>query len=230
MSLSKFSWGLSVCLLLPATQACVSKQTYETHVSELNETVAQRENEIAQLREFKAKYEHLKSENELLRVHREAYEELSKDIKEALESLKDDGIERNPTNGAWVLGTDFLFRSGSWEISAEGQRALKKFVAAFKGKDVRFRIVGHTDVDPIQQTKDKIKSGMNLELGMYRAFKVAEMMHREGVKELNMWTESKGMAEPISKPETSAAAKKKNRRVEIFVLSNASMPPSSGSK
>lgn len=224
--MSKF--GLPLALL--ACVACVPRQTYETHVSELNETVAQRDKEIAELRDYKFKYEQIKAENELLHVHKEAYDALSKDIKEALEALKEDGIEFDKNKNAWVMGTDFLFKSGSWEISTEGQKAIKKFVAAWKGKDVKFRVVGHTDTDPIVHVADKIKSKMNLELGMFRAFKVAEILNKEGVKEANMWVESKGMNEPVMTPATSAAAKKKNRRVEIYVLSGSPMPPASGSK
>lgn len=233
MSLTaKLGLGLSLSLLLAGAQACVPRQTYDTHVSELNETIAQRDAQIADLKGVKAENDKLRAENELLKIHKDAYDELSKDIREALEGLKKEGEFEKLPSGGWSMNTDFLFRSGSWEVSPEGQKALKKFVAAFKGKDVKFRIVGHTDIDPIRATKDKIKSEMNLELGMYRAFKVVEIMHKEGVKESNMWVESHGMSDPILKPEASAAAKKKNRRVEIFVLGATpeSAPPSSGSK
>lgn len=230
MSMSKLGLALSGSLLLAAVQACVPRQTYETHVSELNETVAQREKEIAELREYKFKYEQIKAENELLSVQRSAYDELSKDIREALESLKDQGIERDKDTGAWVMGTDFLFKSGGFEISTEGQKALRSFVAAWKGKDVRFRIVGHTDVDPIVQVANKVKSKTNLELAFMRAMEVVYLMVKEGVKETKLWAESKGMSEPKATPPTSAAAKKKNRRVEIYVLSGTSVLPASGSR
>jgi len=103
-------------LLLLGAVACVPRQTYETHVSELNETVAQRDKEIAELRGYKHKYDQIRAENELLQVHKEAYDALSKDIKEALDALKEDGIEFDKNKNAWVMGTDFLFKSGSWDI------------------------------------------------------------------------------------------------------------------
>lgn len=215
MSFKSALFGLIPVLVF--TQGCVSQQTYETHVAELNEQLAQREGQIRELAPLKAECEKLRSENDLLRSYKPAFDDLSKEIKDVLASLTQEGMTRLP-NGAWSVETDLLFRSGSTDVTPEGQRILHKFAQAFKGKDVRFRIVGHTDADPIVQSADKVKSRTNLELGIQRALKVMEVLVKDGFKETMIASvESKGFNEPIEKV-NSAGAKKKNRRVEIYVL------------
>jgi flagellar motor protein MotB len=227
MSMTRGSFLAAPVLALVA-QACVPKQTYEMHVSELNETIAQRDAEISNLRGVKGENDRLRAENELLKVHRDAYDQLSHDIREALDGLKGEGIVQNKETGAWTMESDLLFRSGSWDVSAEGRRVLKKFADACKNKEVKLRIVGHTDVDPIKLTKKEIPSETNLELGFRRSLAVMEALLKNGVKESRMFIESKGMNEPIVRPETTPAAKKKNRRVEIYVFNTT--PAETGSK
>ncbi len=57
-----------------------------------------------------------------------------------------------------------------------------------------------------------------VELGMHRALKVMEVLLNEGVAENLIAIESRGSSEPLAAENGTASAKKKNRRVEIYVL------------
>lgn len=194
---------------------CVSQRAHDQHMAELNEQLAQREQELRELRPLKAEVERLRSEVEIHRNQKDIYAELSKDIRDILDGLRADGMVRAP-NGAWVVSADLLFPSGSTEIAPEGAKILERFAGAWKGKQVRLRIVGHTDSDPIVHTRERYPTGTNLELGMYRALKVMERLNQFGIPERSMRIESLGASEPVD-PAPTREAKKKNRRVEIFV-------------
>jgi len=89
----------------------------------------------------------------LARTSDELYGQIARQLEAALASLRNgetDGMKYNSKTGAWEMGTDLLFDSGSDKISAKGGEILKKFADAHKGQSYSFRIVGHTETDPHQ--------------------------------------------------------------------------------
>jgi flagellar motor protein MotB len=130
----------------------------------------------------------------------------------------------NTKTGAWEMGTDLLFESGSDKISAGGNEILKKFADAHKGRSFNFRVVGHTDRAPITKagTKERLDTDTNMELSADRAIAVMGALIKFGIPE-SSFAEcvGKGNREPCASNDRSAANMKKNRRVEIFVIASS---------
>jgi flagellar motor protein MotB len=157
----------------------------------------------------------------------ELYGQLARQLQSALDALKtgEGGDMRfNPRTGAWEMGTDLLFESGSDKISAQGKEILKKFAEAHKAKSYSFRIVGHTDRAPITRTltKERLDTDTNMELSADRAIAVMGALIGFGIPE-SAFAEcvGKGNREPVATNDRSAGNMKKNRRVEIYVLSSS---------
>ena len=155
----------------------------------------------------------------------ELYSQLARQLQAALESLgsgnKSD-MHFNPKTGAWEMGTDLLFESGSAKLSAQGQSILKKFADAHKGRSFNFRIVGHTDCAKIakKSTKDLLDTDTNMELSALRAIAVMGELKNSGIPESSFADcIGKGNREPCASNDRNPANMKKNRRVEIYVLS-----------
>src|SRR5262245_56314209 len=71
------------------------------------------------------------------RTQDELYQQIADQLKAALGGLRQDGedaMKFDPLKGAWTMGTDLLFDSGTWNITAKGLEVLKKFAEVHKGK------------------------------------------------------------------------------------------------
>jgi flagellar motor protein MotB len=127
----------------------------------------------------------------------------------------------NPRTGAWEMGTDLLFESGSAKVSAQGKEILKKFADAHKAGGYSFRIVGHTDNARIAKPKTMqlLDTDTNVELSTLRAIAVMGELKSCGLSE-SSFAEcvGKGNREPCAPNDKSPSNMKKNRRVEIYVL------------
>lgn len=110
-----------------------------------------------------------------------------------------------------LVSRGILFNVNSDKIKPESYGTLKEIASVLKeNSTVKVLIVGHTDSDGDDQS--------NLELSKQRAVSVKEALVKEfGVSEEQLNTDGKGESEP-SEPNTSAAAKANNRRVEFIKL------------
>lgn len=163
----------------------------------------------------------------LARTSDELYGQIARQLQAALASLRNgetEGMAYNSRTGAWEMGTDLLFESGSAKVSAKGSEILKKFADAHKGRSFSFRIVGHTDRAPIvkAETTKLLDTDTNMELSARRAVAVMGALKGFGIPE-SSFAECVGMGnrQPCAPNDRNAANMKKNRRVEIFVLSTA---------
>lgn len=201
----------------------VNKLQYDRDVNALKEYTQTLERRNAEL-EAKAKaFENIEDLQLVARTQDEIYQQVADSLKAAMEALRHDGetMTFDPKRGVWTAGTDLLFDSGSWTISAKGQEILKKFAEAHRGKTIRFRVVGHTDRAPIarESTKKALDTDTNMELSARRAVAVMGQLVKFGLGE-NQFVECIGMGNqrPVAQNDRSAGNMKKNRRVEIFVL------------
>jgi flagellar motor protein MotB len=82
----------------------------------------------------------------------------------------------------------------------------------------RIWVRGHTDSDPVKvpATVERFPHG-NLELSASRAVEVAALLAASGVQEPKIVVAGFGPAEPVV-PNQGPENKRRNRRVEIFVL------------
>jgi flagellar motor protein MotB len=175
-------------------------------------------------------------DTEIARTSDELYSQLARQLQTALESLRHGdpgGMTFNTKTGAWEMGTDLLFESGSAKISAQGHEILKKFADAHKGRTYSFRIIGHTDRAPItkKKTQDMLDTDTNMELSALRAIAVMGALKSFGIPE-SSFAEciGKGNREPCAPNDRVAANMKKNRRVEIFVLAASGSLKTAASK
>lgn len=111
-----------------------------------------------------------------------------------------------------------LFALGSAEVSSDGAKLLRRIAADIEKNPGRVYVRGHTDNVPIvkPETKKKYPLG-NMQLSVARALNVASVLTQAGgVPENRVVVMGFGPNEPIA-PNDSAANRRKNRRVEIFV-------------
>ena len=110
---------------------------------------------------------------------------------------------------------DVVFAPGSDKLTKEGERILGNLATELKKNKHPITVVGHTDSDPINKTKDKWQRG-NIELGANRAITVREFLITKGLPDSRISITSYGEYKPVASG-SSAESKAKNRRVEVMV-------------
>lgn len=118
----------------------------------------------------------------------------------------------------FVFQSELFFSSGSAQVSARGQKDLKKIAVALREiatqipNDVNWilRVDGHSDAAPINTTE--FPSNWHLSAG--RAISVVEFLVANGVPAKRLVAAGFGAYQPLSQ-EKSAQAYKRNRRIEF---------------
>ncbi len=122
--------------------------------------------------------------------------------------------------GYGVRVTDaVLFDSGSDQIRPEGREILLKVAQQIASRPYqRIWVRGHTDSDPVKRaaTIERFPHG-NLQLSAERAVEVGALLAANGVAHDKLVVAGFGPNEPVA-PNQNAENKRRNRRVEIFVL------------
>lgn len=208
--MKKLVIAIPVILLLGACATAVKMEDHNKIVDDLQSEINELQLEVNRLQDVESQKNDLKTKMDMIQMKGDHYQELSDELKHLLDELKKDGVTLSP-KGGWTFQSDVLFQSGSSILSKKGEGALAKFAKVWKGKQVKFNIVGHTDKTPIKKAAKDLKTDTNLELGMMRALSVFDFLKKQGIDESRMSISSKGASEPISKDNS------KNRRVEIFV-------------
>ena len=150
--------------------------------------------------------------------------ELQKQLEEGQKSGKDLGfpgeVSVNAAEGTITVTLEdtILFDSGKADLKKTSSAELDQIVSTLKtrqeyaGKNID--IVGHTDTDPIRKTATLWKD--NWELSSERSLTVLRYMVSHGIPAERVRAIGCGESRPVA-PNTSAAGKAKNRRVEIVV-------------
>ncbi len=113
-----------------------------------------------------------------------------------------------------ALSTTDLGRVNKPELSSKAKSQLDAIAARIKADyaDKHVYVIGHTDNDPIRKTKWQD----NLELSCQRSMAVVRYLASKGVENAQLLAAGAGPYDPLV-PNTSAANKAKNRRVDIYV-------------
>ena len=130
------------------------------------------------------------------------------------------GFEFDPQTGVSKIREDILFNSGSDEIRAEAERLLTEFARILnngESSQLNVLVVGHTDDTRVAKAATRAKHPDNWYLSAHRAITVTHALTKSGVKPNRMGVAGYGPHQPRV-PSKSDAARKQNRRVEIFVL------------
>jgi chemotaxis protein MotB len=153
----------------------------------------------------------------ILDAQKSIVQDLKKKVSEALLGFENNGLTVTMKNGKVYISLDekLLFKSGSYEIDANGRNALKKLAGVLeKNPDIQVMIEGHTDNVPYNgsgQLKD------NWDLSVKRATTVVRVL-LEGSKIAPVRLTASGRSEYLPVDERSTPdARQKNRRTEIIL-------------
>jgi type VI secretion system protein ImpK len=107
-----------------------------------------------------------------------------------------------------------LFASGNAALNPGNEQVLGRVGAALNTVPGRIMVVGHTDQQPIQSLRYKD----NFDLSRERAVSVAAILQKSMSKSRGIEWNGMGSTRPLVTPETTAADRARNRRVEILHL------------
>ena len=122
--------------------------------------------------------------------------------------------------GVCKLDTDLLFDSGDAELKPGAESILREFASVFQtpeARDLKIMVIGHADALGIKGREVRERYPSNWHLSAGRALAVADRLRKAGLPEDRMGVAGFGQYQPIS-PNDTAESRKKNRRVEIYVL------------
>jgi flagellar motor protein MotB len=115
------------------------------------------------------------------------------------------------------VGSDVLFEPGKATLTAAGVTKLDHIIATLKSRfaGMTVRVYGYTDGDPIRKTRNLWTD--NLDLSANRAMAVTRHLREKGINAEHIETVAMGETHPVA-PNSSAANKARNRRVDIMVV------------
>ena len=115
----------------------------------------------------------------------------------------------------YTVNSDLLFRSGSWEMSKEGQEVIAKLVPQLAPfQQSKLVVHGYTDNAPVGQVLQRQGVTSNEVLSQKRAEAVMAYLTAHGVKPDMIAARGHGEADPIASNKT-AEGRAQNRRVEV---------------
>jgi len=210
-----------------AMSGCVSKRDYDA----LQQIADNQSQTIRRLKnynhELQMKFDRVVSDDPLkneelkkleaqLAIYKDRTARLEQEMQKRFEAHTFDDIE-GITKEKWGIrvANAVLFDSGQHKLKASGKQAIKRVAPTLK--DLKIRIEGHTDTDPVKHTKERYPYG-NLQLSGMRALAVASFLIKEcGLDAKNVSYGGFGEYQPVA-PNDTKEGKAKNRRVDIRAL------------
>lgn len=226
--------GLLGLLIASLGSACVTQSTYEEALEGKRRLQIEYQDMEAYQGRLEARIALLEGENQL-RSGEPMEAGVTRPFDERLERLKGimEGLGAAPgdltvlrVEGGYGVRLDdsVLFDSGSSSLKEEGQALLLKVAGKIKERSFeRIWVRGHTDADPVvrPETLKKFPHG-NIQLSAERAMEVALLLSNQGgIERERLVIAGFGASDPVA-PNTSAESKRKNRRVDIFIIEDAS--------
>ena len=214
-----FKLGFVRCLFLSLvvlSAGCAELNRLREENASLYQNVEELEREKADLAD---KYTLSEEEKARLIEERDSLERARHDMEG---KLRGTGASVRIKDGkiAVVLPSSIFFNSGQATLKKDVKKDLNKICDVIKNDfpAETIRIEGHTDSDPIKKTKDLYAS--NWELSAMRAVNVLHFLVDEShLDPKRLYIAGFGEYQQVASNKTSKD-KKKNRRVEIVVLSN----------
>ena len=155
---------------------------------------------------------------QILDAQKKIVQDLKSKVSEALLGFENNGLTVTMKNGKVYISLDekLLFKSGSYDIDANGRNALKKLAGVLeKNPDIQITIEGHTDNVPYNPGAGQLRD--NWDLSVKRATTVVRVL-LEGSKIDAKRLTASGRSEylPVDNRNTPDA-RQKNRRTEIVL-------------
>ncbi len=129
-------------------------------------------------------------------------------------------LQFDPQTGVAKLDADVTFDSGEAELKPQAEQVLADLASTLQtpdAREMRLMVAGHTDNQKIAGKEARQKFGDNWQLSTARALAVASYLHKSGVAEQRLAVSGYAGQQPIA-PNDSSANRRRNRRVEIFVI------------
>jgi chemotaxis protein MotB len=159
----------------------------------------------------------------ILDAQQKAVRDLKDKVSEALFGFENNGLTVTMKDGKVYVSLDekLLFKTGSYDIDANGRTALKRLVAVLeRNPGIQITIEGHTDNVPYRPSGGQLKD--NWDLSVKRATTVVREL-TEGTKIDPKRLTASGRSEylPVDNRNTTDA-RSKNRRTEIILTPDLS--------
>ena len=194
------------------------KQNSETALKEritenetLMEKISERENELA---DRMARVDELEG---LIARQQAAMKSLKEKISDALLNFEDKGLTVEARDGKVYVSMEnkLLFRSGSWLVESEGQRAIDGLANILADNpDIAILIEGHTDNVPYSG-KGPLKGNWDLSTKRATAI-VNQLLENPDILPQNLTAAGRGEYLPIA-PNSNREGRAANRRIEVVL-------------
>jgi chemotaxis protein MotB len=131
-----------------------------------------------------------------------------------------DLVDFDAARGIVKFKTDFTFATGSDQVTEKAKAAIGRFAQILNSdaaKGYELMVAGHTDDTPVNNPATKQRHPDNWYLSSHRAISVGEELVKHAVNSQRVAVVGYADQRPIA-PNTSAAGKAQNRRVEVMIL------------
>jgi chemotaxis protein MotB len=159
----------------------------------------------------------------MLDAQQKAVRELKAKVSEALYGFENNGLSVTIKDGKVYVSMDekLLFKTGSYEIDANGRAALRKLGALLeKNTDIGILVEGHTDDVPYRSSSGQLVD--NWDLSVKRATTVVRVLTQDTkINPKRLTASGRGEYIPVD-PLKTAEARQKNRRTEIILTPDIS--------
>jgi len=159
----------------------------------------------------------------ILDAQQRAVRDLKNKVSEALFGFENNGLTVTMKDGKVYVSLDekLLFKTGSWDIDANGRTALKRLVTVLeRNPDIQIMIEGHTDNVPYKPSGGQLRD--NWDLSVKRSTTVVREL-TEGTRIDPKRLTAAGRSEflPVDNRNT-ADARSRNRRTDIILTPDLS--------
>ncbi|MCJ7821326.1 MAG: OmpA family protein [Bacteroidales bacterium] len=159
----------------------------------------------------------------MLDAQQKAVRDLKAKVSEALFGFEDNGLSVAIKNGMVYVSMDekLLFKTGSYEIDANGRAALRKLGTLLeKNPDITITVEGHTDDVPYRSASGVLLD--NWDLSVKRATTVVRVLTQDTkINPKRLVASGRGEYIPVD-PAKTADSRQKNRRTEIILTPDLS--------
>lgn len=156
---------------------------------------------------------------EQIRQLKAAHEQMEDELRAEIEAQRIQIEKLSDREVKVTMQQDIIFPSSSIVINGQGRKMLAKIARSLRqAPDADIKIVGHTDLLPITDSKLKKRFVDNWELSAARAASVARVfIWGESINEDRIHVVGRSYVEPVADNRTEAG-RAKNRRIEIFLV------------
>jgi len=154
----------------------------------------------------------------LANVHSRVPEEIAEQLATLSQRFPD--LHYDPATGISKLDTDILFDSGRADLKPGAEQLLGELVEVLnspEAADLKVVVAGHTDDQRVAGRTVRNEFPSNFHLSTARALAVADALSRRGLAERRIGVSGFAAHQPIA-PNATPEDRRKNRRVEIFVM------------